>query len=80
MLSGGEQAKLRLCKIINKPSNVLILDEPTNHLDQDAKDELKSALKQYQGTIILVSHEPYFYEDLVDEIWDMSVYSLLGGI
>ena len=80
VLSGGEQAKLRLCKIINKPSNVLILDEPTNHLDQDAKDELKSALRQYQGTIILVSHEPYLYEDLVDEIWDMSVYSLLGGI
>ena len=80
VLSGGEQAKLRLCKIINKPSNVLILDEPTNHLDQDAKDELKSALRQYQGTIILVSHEPYFYEDFVDEIWDMSVYSLLGGL
>ena len=80
VLSGGEQAKLRLCKIINKPTNVLILDEPTNHLDQDAKNELKKALRQYQGTIILVSHEPYFYEDFVDEIWDMSKYSLVKGL
>ena len=80
VLSGGEQAKLRLCKIINKPTNVLILDEPTNHLDVEAKDELKKALRQYQGTIILVSHEPYFYEDFVDEIWDMSKYSLVKGL
>ena len=71
---------MRLCKIINKPTNVLILDEPTNHLDVEAKDELKKALRQYQGTIILVSHEPYFYEDFVDEIWDMSKYSLVKGL
>lgn len=76
VLSGGEQAKLRLCKIINQPSNLLVLDEPTNHLDQDAKEELKTALKNYPGTVLLVSHEPYFYEDFVDEIWDMRLYSL----
>jgi ATPase subunit of ABC transporter with duplicated ATPase domains len=48
ILSGGEQSKIRLCKLINKPSNILILDEPTNHLDIDAKNELKKALKEYK--------------------------------
>lgn len=76
VLSGGEQAKLRLCKLMNTPYNVLVLDEPTNHLDQDAKDELKRALKEYPGTILLVCHEPEFYNDLVDEVWDMKKYSL----
>lgn len=76
VLSGGEQAKLRLCKLMNTPYNVLVLDEPTNHLDQDAKDELKRALKEYPGTILLVCHEPEFYSDLVDEVWDMKKYSL----
>ena len=76
VLSGGEQAKLRLCKIMNNPTNLLILDEPTNHLDVDAKDELKKALMEYQGTILLVCHEPYFYEDFVDDIWDVSKFSL----
>lgn len=76
VLSGGEQAKLRLCKLMNTPYNVLVLDEPTNHLDQDAKDELKRALKEYPGTILLVCHEPEFYMDLVDEVWDMKKYSL----
>lgn len=75
VLSGGEQAKLRLCKIMNHPSNLLVLDEPTNHLDQDAKEDLKRAIKEYTGTVLLVSHEPYFYEDIVDEILDMSHYS-----
>lgn len=78
VLSGGEQAKLRLCKLMNKPSNILVLDEPTNHLDPEAKDELKKAIKEYKGTVLLVSHEPYFYEDFVDDIWDMSKYSLLS--
>lgn len=78
VLSGGEQAKLRLCKIMNQKTNVLVLDEPTNHLDQDAKDDLKRAIREYPGTVILVSHEPYFYEDFVDEIWDMSQYSVLA--
>ncbi len=68
VLSGGEQAKLRFAKLMNSESNILILDEPTNHLDVDAKDELKRALKDYPGTILMVSHEPEFYEGLVDEV------------
>lgn len=70
VLSGGEQAKVRLAKVINRESNILLLDEPTNHLDQDAKDELKRALKEYRGTILLVSHEKEFYEDIATEIWN----------
>ncbi|MDO5776525.1 MAG: ABC-F family ATP-binding cassette domain-containing protein, partial [Eubacteriales bacterium] len=61
VLSGGEQAKVRLCKLINHETNVLLLDEPTNHLDVDAKDELKRALKAYKGSILLICHEPEFY-------------------
>lgn len=70
VLSGGEQAKVRLCKLINKETNFLILDEPTNHLDVDAKDELKRALKEYRGSILIVCHEPEFYADVVDKIWN----------
>ncbi|MEG1482713.1 ABC-F family ATP-binding cassette domain-containing protein, partial [Clostridium sp.] len=65
VLSGGEAAKVRLCKILNVETNILIFDEPTNHLDVDAKEELKRALKEYKGTILLVSHEPEFYRDIV---------------
>lgn len=75
VLSGGEQAKVRLCKILNRETNVLILDEPTNHLDVDAKDELKRALKEYNGTILMVCHEPEFYQDVVDEVWECSKWS-----
>lgn len=70
VLSGGEAAKVRLCKILNNETNILILDEPTNHLDVDAKDELKRALKEYKGSILLVSHEPEFYRDVVNETWN----------
>lgn len=70
VLSGGEQAKVRLCKLINKQTNILILDEPTNHLDVEAKEELKRALKEYKGTILLVCHEPEFYRDVVTDIWN----------
>lgn len=70
VLSGGEQAKVRLCKLINRETNILILDEPTNHLDVDAKDELKRALKEYKGSILLVCHEPEFYEDIVTDVWN----------
>ncbi len=75
VLSGGEAAKVRLCKILNSETNILILDEPTNHLDVDAKDELKRALKEYKGTILLVSHEPEFYRDVVTEIWNCEDWS-----
>jgi len=70
LLSGGEQAKVRLCKIINKKTNVLFLDEPTNHLDVKAKKELKRALIHYKGSIVLVSHEVEFYKDIATKIWD----------
>ncbi|MGL4571373.1 MAG: ABC-F family ATP-binding cassette domain-containing protein [Clostridium sp.] len=70
VLSGGEAAKVRLCKILNVETNILIFDEPTNHLDVDAKEELKRALKEYKGTILLVSHEPEFYRDIVTETWN----------
>ncbi|QNO15732.1 ABC-F family ATP-binding cassette domain-containing protein [Alkalicella caledoniensis] len=70
VLSGGEQAKVRLCKLINKETNLLILDEPTNHLDVDAKDELKRALKEYKGSILIICHEPEFYRDVVTEVWN----------
>ncbi|WP_352420370.1 ABC-F family ATP-binding cassette domain-containing protein [Proteiniborus sp.] len=70
VLSGGEQAKVRLCKLINRETNVLILDEPTNHLDVDAKEELKRALKTYKGSILLICHEPEFYKDITTDIWN----------
>lgn len=70
VLSGGEQAKVRLCKVLNRQTNILILDEPTNHLDVDAKDELKRALREYKGSILLVCHEPEFYKDVVTDVWD----------
>ena len=75
VLSGGEQAKVRLCKLINKETNILLLDEPTNHLDVDAKDELKRALHEYKGSILLICHEPEFYLDVVDEVIDCTKWT-----
>ena len=77
VLSGGEQAKVRLCKLINRETNILLLDEPTNHLDVDAKDELKRALKEYKGAVLIVCHEPEFYEGLVDKVWNLEEFSKL---
>lgn len=76
VLSGGEQAKVRLCKLINRETNILLLDEPTNHLDKDAKEELKRALKEYKGSILLICHEPDFYNGLATDVWDCSQWSL----
>ena len=75
VLSGGEQAKVRLCKLLNRPPNVLLLDEPTNHLDVAAKEELKRALKEYKGSILMVCHEPEFYEGLATQVWDLSQWT-----
>lgn len=75
VLSGGENAKVRLCKIILKENNFLVLDEPTNHLDVDAKEELKRAIRAFKGTVVLVSHEPDFYQDIVDEVWNIEEWS-----
>jgi ATPase subunit of ABC transporter with duplicated ATPase domains len=74
-LSGGEQAKVRLCKLLMEESNWLLFDEPTNHLDVVAKEELKRALKAFKGTIVLVCHEPDFYEDWVTKVWDVEAWS-----
>jgi len=75
VLSGGEKAKVRLCKLINRETNILILDEPTNHLDIDAKEELKRALKEYKGTILLISHDSDFYKDIVTDIWNIEKWT-----
>ena len=75
VLSGGEQAKVRLCKIMNTETNILLLDEPTNHLDVDAKAELKRALLEYKGSILLICHEPEFYRDVVTKVWNCQEWS-----
>lgn len=73
VLSGGEQAKVRFCLLMNRENNVLVLDEPTNHLDVDAKDELKRALQAFKGSILMVCHEPEFYEGWTD-VWDFNEF------
>lgn len=75
VLSGGEAAKVRLCKLMLKQINFLVLDEPTNHLDVEAKDELKKAIREFKGTVLLVSHEPEFYEDIVDDVWNIEDFT-----
>lgn len=69
-LSGGEMMRLKLAVLCNSPSNILILDEPTNHLDVKAKKALREALMNYEGALILVTHEPDFAEGLCDIIFD----------
>lgn len=71
VLSGGENAKVRLCKLMLEKTNWLVLDEPTNHLDIDAKEALKKALKDFKGTVVIVSHEPEFYQDWVTDVWNV---------
>ena len=71
-LSGGEQTKVRLALLRHQKGNVLILDEPTNHLDVNAKEALKEALIEYQGTLIIVSHEKEFYQDICD--YEITLY------
>ncbi|MBO9610713.1 MAG: ABC-F family ATP-binding cassette domain-containing protein, partial [Paenibacillaceae bacterium] len=75
MLSGGEQAKVRLCKLLMRESNWLVFDEPTNHLDVVAKEELQRALQAYKGTVLLVCHEPEFYEGWVSKVWDVEQWA-----
>lgn len=70
-LSGGEQVKIKLCALQQKQSNILILDEPTNHLDVSAKEALFEALQEYEGAIILVSHEPMYAESLCNKVFDI---------
>lgn len=74
-LSGGEQAKVRLAKLQVEESNWLVMDEPTNHLDVAAKEELAAALKKYKGTILLVCHEPEFYQDWITDVWNVEAWA-----
>ena len=74
-LSGGQKKRVALARTLVNPCDVLLLDEPTNHLDVDAKDELKKALREYRGSILLICHEPEFYQDVVNEVWDMSKWT-----
>lgn len=80
VLSGGEQAKVRLCKLINRESNVLLLDEPTNHLDITSKEILESALCRYTGTVLYVSHDRYFINRTATRILDLTGQSLINYI
>ncbi|MEG0853456.1 MAG: ABC-F family ATP-binding cassette domain-containing protein [Angelakisella sp.] len=75
VLSGGENAKVRICKLMLQKFNLLVLDEPTNHLDVVAKDVLKQAIIDFRGTVLLVSHEPEFYRDIVTDIWNIEDYT-----
>ena len=74
-LSGGEKTRVNLARLLLEKTDILLLDEPTNHLDVDAKDELKRALKEYKGSILLICHEPEFYLDVVDEVIDCTKWT-----
>ena len=74
-LSGGQQKRVALAQVLISNPDMLILDEPTNHLDVDAKAELKRALQAYKGSILMVCHEPDFYEGLATDVWDCSQWT-----
>ena len=74
-LSGNEKVKVLLAQALFGNPDIIMLDEPTNHLDVDAKDELKRALKAYKGSILMVCHEPEFYDGLATDVIDCSKWT-----
>lgn len=74
-LTGSEKVKVLLAQALFGNPGVLVLDEPTNHLDVEAKDELKKAIKEFKGTVLLVCHEPEFYMDIVDDVWNIEDFT-----
>ena len=77
-LSGGERARVAMLKLLLEENNLLLLDEPTNHLDTDAKEALEDALRSYDGTLVIVSHDRWFLDQLCTTIWNLDGFGNLN--